>query len=91
MVSIIHRINQFTQTAADFVFVLLVAAVELQTLAVKSPNCLGFLQIKRQPFMNPGFGVSPRFFLPASVVAGTSALLQIHMCGLFANTVYLRD
>lgn len=46
---------------------------------------------KREPFLGPGFQVSPCFPLPASVVPGTSDLLQMqHVWALCEHSLFKR-
>lgn len=52
---------------------------------------LGLLARNREPFINPGFGVSPYFVFPGSVVAGTSAILQMqHVWAFCSHSLFKR-
>lgn len=52
---------------------------------------LGLLARKRGPFISPGFGVSPCFVFPGSVVAGTSAILQMqHVWAFCSHSLFKR-
>lgn len=63
-----------------------------EALAGEFVCSLGLLQEKREPFINPGFRVSLCFFLPPRVLLlALQPYCKCSMCGLFANTVYLRD